>query len=634
MFVEVIKAPAGIGKTALTAKQIAKSTHYPIEIYTPTHQLGSEWKKSIEKHNPKLEVIHIHGRAHGLEDGKPLCKKAMLAQEVSKAGVAVYPNLCRRNQAAGQPPLQCEHYNECGYIAQFKPAQVYILPHSYLTQTRSILENWDVNSVIIDESFYQQLIMQVKLPIALLISQQIPAEATGLCKIVYDQIVSGQSAYEVVNTAVGSGTFRRTINALQKIPSGIHPELSVNDLTINIKKIPSMSPIVVLMKTLRSDRKGQAVQYNANTGDITVYHKKKITRFADDVQIKCIDASASKIISESLFPKVRFTTVSSIRNAFVTQCYSTRCSTTSLIAEKNANVASAKAAEQRLKDIECLIKRKSENGTKVLVVGPQIIVGNKNKAMNARINIPAHCDSVHFNGFRGVDRWKNFDVVIIIGRNEPPVKAIENMARALYNYDYEPVLLTGEWTTEERGYYLQGEKQGVEVVVHPDNRVQALVEQLREEETLQAIDRLRLMHNTVTKEVIILSNIPLDIDVNELRNWDEIIYGSRLERAIAINIGVLPLAPEWLTTNHSELWPTRDAAKNDVKRELQAFKKGQKANSIIISKMTLFKYKGTRQRAWSWCLCCVNDVAEVTLQLKLLLVSEVVVKAVKHVPLR
>lgn len=627
MFVEVIKALAGIGKTTLTAKQIANSTHYPIEIYTPTHQLNSEWKKNIEKHNADLLVIHIHGRTHILENGTPLCKKAMLVKEVSKAGVAVYPNLCSRNQAAGQLPLQCEHYNDCGYIAQFKPAQVYILPHSYLTQTRSILENWDVNSVIIDESFYQQLISQVKLPIALLISPQIPAEAAGLCKIVYDQIVSGQSAYEVVNTAVGTSVFRKALKALRKIPSGIHPELSANDLTINIKKITSMSPIVVLLKTLRFDRKGQAVQYNANTGDITVHHKKKITRFTDDAQIKCIDASASKIISKSLFPKVRFITVSSIRNAFVTQCFSTRCSTTSLIAEKNANETSAKAAEQRLKDIEYLIKRKSENGTKVLVVGPQIVVGNKANAIKARINIPAHCDSIHFNGFRGVDRWKNFDVVIVIGRNEPPVKAIEDMARALYTNDYEPLLLTGEWTIEERGYYLQGEKQGVEVVVHPDKRVQALVEQLREEETLQAIDRLRLMHNTQTKEVIILSNIPLDIDVNELRNWDDIIFGSRLERAVAINNGILPLAPEWLTSNHSDLWLTLNAAKNDVKRELQGFKKGQRANSIIINKMTLFKYKVARQHAWSWCLSSANDLAKVTLQLKKLLVSEVVVKA-------
>lgn len=622
-----MKAPAGIGKTQIAAAQVANSANFPAEIYTPTHVLGAEWQDSLLKHNPALNVIHLCGRARIMENGQPLCKKASIAQDISKAGLSVYPNLCMRHQGAGQQPLVCEHYNKCEYIAQFKPADVYIYTHSHLTLRRTTLEDWEPRMAIIDESFYQQVIGQVTLPATLLVSQYIPTLASDICKAVYEELIAGASAFEAVCTAERSGVLRDAIQALQNLQSGIHPELSAKELAANIKKITSMTPIAILLKALRNDRKGQAVQYNAFTSEITVHYKKKITRFSEEVQIKCIDASASKVISEALFDSVRFTQVSAMRNAFVTQCYSTRCSTTSLVPEKNANKESANDAEKRLKDIEHLILRKSENGRKVLVIGPQIVVGNHSQAITSSINIPAHCDSVHFNGFRGVDRWKDFDVVIVIGRNEPPVKAVEDMARALYAYDYEPLLLSGEWTTEERGYYIYGEKQGVEVTVHADTRVQAIVEQLREEETLQAIDRLRLMHNSVTKEVIILSNIPLDIDVNELRNWDDIIYGSRLERAIAINNGILPLAPDWLTTNHLELWSTLNAAKSDVKRELQAFKKGQKANSIIIRKMTLFKYKIARQRRWSWCLSCVNDLAEVNSRLNVLLASEVVVKA-------
>lgn len=624
---EIIKAPAGIGKTQLTAKKISNSANFPVEIYTPTHMLGAEWKDSLLKHNPLLNVVQLCGRAHIMPNGQPLCKKANIAQDISKAGLSVYPNLCMRHQAAGQQPLACEHYKECEYNAQFKAADVYIYPHSYITLHRTTLENWEPRTVIIDESFYQQVIGKVTLPAALLVSQHIPELASDICKAVYEELIAGGSAYQAVCTAERSGVLRKAIKALQNLQSGIHPELSAKELASSIKKTTPMAPIAILLKALRNDRKGQSVQYNAFTSEITVHYKKKITRFAETVEIKCIDASASKVISEALFDSVRFTQVSAIRNAIVTQCYATRCSTTSLVAEKNANKESANDADKRLKDIEHLILRKSENGRKVLVIGPQIIVGNDSQAITSRINIPEHCDSVHFNGFRGVDRWKDFDVVIVIGRNEPPVRAVEDMARSLYTYDYEPLLLPGEWTNEERGYYINGEKQGVEVTVHADARVQAIVEQLREEETLQAIDRLRLMHNSATKEVIILSNIPLDIDVNELRNWDDIIYGSRLERAITINNGILPLAPDWLTTNHSELWSTLNAAKSDVKRELQAFKKGQKANSIIVRKMTLFKYKIARQRRWSWCLSCVNDLAKVTSRLNVLLASKVVVKA-------
>ena len=44
------------------------------------------------------------------------------------------------------------------------------------------------------------------------------------------------------------------------------------------------------------------------------------------------------------------------------------------------------------------------------------------------------------------------------------------------------------------------------VLVHPDPRVQAVIEQVRERETAQAIDRLRLIHRTVPARVIVLSN--------------------------------------------------------------------------------------------------------------------------------
>jgi hypothetical protein len=214
----------------------------------------------------------------------------------------------------------------------------------------------------------------------------------------------------------------------------------------------------------------------------------------------------------------------------------------------------------------------------------------------------------------------------VIGRNEPPVEAVEDIARALYICTPEPLLLTGKWTTEERGYQVRGTPLGVEVTVHPDPRVQAILDQLREEESLQAIDRLRMMHNATTKEVILLSNIPLDIDVDELCNWDDIIYGSRIERAMRVNNGILPLAPAWLAKNHPTLWASENAAKSDVKRELAAFKRGQSSNSNYIRRLTLFNFKAPSQRRWSRGLSGKNDLVEVTTQLQQLICTDVEVK--------
>ncbi len=58
-------------------------------------------------------------------------------------------------------------------------------------------------------------------------------------------------------------------------------------------------------------------------------------------------------------------------------------------------------------------------------------------------------------------------------------------------------------------------KLGILVDVHPDPYCQMVLEQIRERESEQAIDRLRLVRQD-GKRVIILSNVVLDLDVDEV----------------------------------------------------------------------------------------------------------------------
>jgi len=91
-----------------------------------------------------------------------------------------------------------------------------------------------------------------------------------------------------------------------------------------------------------------------------------------------------------------------------------------------------------------------------------------------------------------------------VGRNQPPMSSMENIAAALFSqsaepirYDLEPVKISGN-------YYSQ------------DERVNAVMSQFRECEVLQAIDRLRLVHNLEEKEVVIVTNLPLpNIEIHQ-----------------------------------------------------------------------------------------------------------------------
>ena len=73
-----------------------------------------------------------------------------------------------------------------------------------------------------------------------------------------------------------------------------------------------------------------------------------------------------------------------------------------------------------------------------------------------------------------------------------------------------------QYSLHERTKGLQGLQRGsVQVQVHPDWRAQLLLEQVREAESEQALDRLRLLRGEgKQRQVYVLSNVPLNVTVD------------------------------------------------------------------------------------------------------------------------
>jgi hypothetical protein len=133
-------------------------------------------------------------------------------------------------------------------------------------------------------------------------------------------------------------------------------------------------------------------------------------------------------------------------------------------------------------------------------------------------------DVAHFGNLRGSNEFEEHDTVIILGRDEPSVGDAERRAMAIW-YDTKKTIrcigpdLQGHvnYWPRQRAYLMRdGSSKNAKVPMHRDPRVQAVVEQGREAEMLQAIDRLRLIHTKKRKTVFILCNIPL---VSPLTNW-------------------------------------------------------------------------------------------------------------------
>jgi hypothetical protein len=162
--------------------------------------------------------------------------------------------------------------------------------------------------------------------------------------------------------------------------------------------------------------------------------------------------------------------------------------------------------------------------------------------------------------------------VILLGREQPSPRDAERVAKAIWYDTKRPIrgIPAGtkgqvQYPYRERRYTMRdrSERQ-VRVRVHPDRRVQAVLEQIREAEMVQAIDRLRLIHSPREKTVIILCNIPLPIPVDELVTWRELVGDNRLAEALEIcdenRWEALPLEPGELTRLFPELWGTEKAA--------------------------------------------------------------------------
>ncbi len=165
----------------------------------------------------------------------------------------------------------------------------------------------------------------------------------------------------------------------------------------------------------------------------------------------------------------------------------------------------------------------------------------------------------HFGGVRGSNDYQHCVAGVVLGREQARPRAVEDIARALFADDPDPLNLTGEYVEERRGIRMRdGSAVAVTVQVHPDPRVQAVLESVREDEIAQVVDRLRLIHNAEPKHVYIITNVPADVTVDRVVTFNALfheatgqiengrtgtgrrVYGDLLVEAFRRSGGVLP----------------------------------------------------------------------------------------------
>jgi hypothetical protein len=178
-------------------------------------------------------------------------------------------------------------------------------------------------------------------------------------------------------------------------------------------------------------------------------------------------------------------------------------------------------------------------------------------------DLPPHVQTAHFGALRGLNAYEHCDTALVMGREQPSAQAIEALTRPFCATDPESFIPVGEYGLQSRGRRMRnGGPNVAEVQVHPDPRCQAVLEQVREAEIVQAIDRVRPVFNR--RRIIVLTNIALDLTVDHALTWPELRPG-KFAHAFARH-GVLPLSAGDLCRGFPDLWRLENTAKVELNR--------------------------------------------------------------------
>jgi hypothetical protein len=572
-----VKGAAGIGKSravlhALQARPAALERH--IDILVPQHRLADEMAQAAA--GGPLRVQVIRGREYELPDGTTMCAKAAEARQVARAGFNVQETMCRRvDPETGQEEV-CEFHAGCPYAAQLnnpEPAvRIMAHEHMFLPRNSGLPKP---QAVVIDESFHAKAVRQSDFALDRL-TAGLPWRMFGR-KVDPDDLIERDRIGRAVRRALEAGEHPRDhgitaedCRLAAKLEFGGRDAIGIT---------PGM-PHAAQRKKLDGYRRSEALKLYRfwkileaeieRTGPLRQIELRRdvIRRRGDeacdrvylnwrrdlilpDVPVLVLDADLDPIIGAKFLPRLEVVNVPVDRQAEVVQVQDTACSRQKLLAWDSAPDDQVSRAANRLADVQALLNVEAANGARVLVV--------TYKQAAEGLKVPAGCAVEWFGNIRGVDRYKHFDTVIVAGREQPPMEA---QARALFADDAEPLNLTGGLIEQERTYRMRdGSHATAKVQVHADARVQALLEQVREREMGQAIDRLRLIHRPTPARVLVLTNVVLDVTIDRLTTWKEIMP-TRFEQAAARGHAV-PLSASELARCFPDLWATAKAAERD-----------------------------------------------------------------------
>ena len=615
----LLPAAAGGGKTTLTTAEIAKRLPDLETVCFYTDSISNA--VSVASKIPTAKVV----RGRGADDPKSpdgalkMCLRHKTAEAVGRAGLPIALTLCR--DAEGRT---CPLFDQCGYqrdtAGRRDEPGAFVGSHEYLT-LQGGMPSPDI--VVIDESCVPKLIGYVEFGADRLLPVEMPNwRAGGLAAaIAYREIMVRVSDALRDPAGILAGLRARGIDKASVLAPAIAFLRTVEEREYTGDITPMMDDAAVLERLERHTRseihavlkmlvalrneiamprdQAHGVAFHPDkivtvNGEqerqtrISVHYRKDLA-FRADVPVLVLDASGDAEVYRKLLGDrlTMATAVQCDRDVEVVQVKDATLPRSSLLGTDRygepLSKTSVASAEQLRAEMVATVNDLAARHGGEFMLATNMAVEAAVTADAAEVGVNAGVLTGHFGKLRGRNDYEDCPAGMVLGRNQPPPTAMEAMARAIWAVDPEPLDLPGQYRKVERGIRMRdGSAIPVQVDVHPDQRVQRVLELHRERESEQAADRLRLIHNTQRKVLYVACSVPLNLTVDRVITRRALvheatgqvdngrtgkgrrIYGNRLVEAYRRSGGILLLSHRELSRVFNDLYPSERRSREDL----------------------------------------------------------------------
>ncbi|WPY95633.1 hypothetical protein T8T21_05805 [Limimaricola variabilis] len=577
-----LRITTGAGKTHATLSNLrdylASSWGQTVEIYVPRHDLAEQYVEEInELGGFQAEVIHVGPRTGGSAGAMPiLCERPEYVRGLEQARLSVFGNAC-----ATEDGTKCKFFESCRYLQQFRDVEassdnhgnvVRIMVHQYLRMPRNYLMSRP-DLVVIDEAFFQEVVdTNVKIPLRDIRQHVRTEDIPDLGRKIAIYLEDGEPLLRCLrNDGVTASDLGRVgLSHLQPALAFDPDRLAkpaMNGDAILYRSLTTMLRLLqeeMRLHPCRDDASRVVCDASGSEGPVVRLAFTQGPVVTDDTAVLCLDATADQTLLEPLLGPIDLVRIDVKQNALITQVY-----------DRTGSKAYWSDNPEAVGQLERVLNAWSEFGEPPLVVGHKELAdrlrGSENVDPSVRVG--------HFSALRGSNDAKGCSTIFVTGRNMPSAAEVDLKARALFWDDEEPLLHDDaaaagrsdrptRLPVQLRGYVQSSlnplPQSGVKVPSFSDQRIEAVHAQIRDAETMQAIGRLRLVHSPYRKRVFLLSNLPVEVPVDQLVSFDELMP-DRLELEL-LKKGNIPLTPLGLLKMRPDLAPSKAVAEKLLQR--------------------------------------------------------------------